>query len=144
VPRPFVLHDGTTRATVDSVSAGQKTTPVPTSNQNGPTVARVKAAASTNATSVKASAGQIYGWYLYNKTTTEKYFKVYNKASSPTVGTDTPAFTIPIPPNGGSVHEFTMGIPLGTGIAYAITGAVADSDTTAVAAEDVHGFLLWK
>lgn len=144
MPTPTRINDGTTTAGVDTASAGLKNTPAPTSNQAGPTVARVKAAGSTNATSVKGSAGQIYGWYLYNKTTTEKYFKVYNKASAPTVGTDTPAFTLPVPPNGGSVHEFTMGIPLGTGIAYAITGAVADSDTTAVAAEDVHGFLLWK
>jgi hypothetical protein len=110
----------------------------------GPTLARIKAAASTNATNVKASAGQIYGYALFNNTSSAKFFKVYNKASSPTVGTDTPAFTIIVPANGGANVSWDMGIPLGTGIAYAITGAIADSDTTSTAADDVHGLLLYK
>lgn len=110
----------------------------------GPTVQRVKAAASTNATSVKASAGQIYGWALFNNTATAKFFKVYNKASAPTVGTDTPAFTVIIPASGGTNISWDNGLPLGTGIAFAITGAVADSDTTSTAADDVHGVVLYK
>lgn len=118
-------------------------TPAP-ATAGGPTVTRIKSAATTNATSVKASAGQVYGWYLYNNTASAKFFKVYNKASAPTVGTDTPAFTVPIPANGGTNIEFSMGVPLGTGIAYAITGAITDADTTATAADDVHGALLYK
>lgn len=110
----------------------------------GPLTSRIKSAATTNATSVKGSAGQAYGWYLYNNTGTAKFFKFYNKASAPTVGTDTPLFTVGIPANGGSVHEFSLGIPFGTGIAYAITGATTDADTTATAADDVHGVLLYK
>ena len=132
--------DQTTPGTTNGV------TPVPAVS-GGPTVARIKAAASTNATSVKASAGQIYGWAFFNNTTNARYVKIYNKASSPTVGTDTPAFTIIVPgATGGSGTnvEFSMGIPLGTGIAYAITGAIADSDTTSVSADDVHGVLLYK
>jgi hypothetical protein len=119
------------------------TTNVPTTT-GGPTVQRIKAAASTNATSVKASAGQVYGWALYNNTASARFVKIYNKASSPTVGTDTPAFTIIIPASGGTNVEWSNGIPLGTGIALAITGLIADSDTTAVAADDVHGVLLYK
>ncbi len=118
-------------------------TPVPATS-GGPTVARIKLAASTNATSVKASAGQVYGWYLYNNTASAKFLKFYNKASSPTVGTDTPLFTVPLPANGGSNVEYSMGIPFGTGIAYAITGAITDSDTTSTAADDVHGVVLYK
>ena len=137
------VWDGTTVAPVDSVG-GLKNTPVPTSNQTGPTMQRVKAAASTNATSVKASAGQIYGWSLYNNASLARYFKLYNKASAPTVGTDTPFFTIIIPASGGTNVEWPHGIPMGTGIAFAITGGVADSDTTAVSADDVHGALLYK
>jgi hypothetical protein len=110
----------------------------------GPTVQRVKAAASTNATSVKTSAGQVYGWALFNNTASAKFFKIYNKASSPTVGTDTPAFTIIIPASGGTNVAWPQGVPLGTGIAFAITGAVGDSDTTSTAADDVHGVLLYK
>lgn len=129
--------DQTTPGTTNGI------TPVP-ATAGGPSEARIMSAASTNATSTKASAGQVYGWYLYNNTASAKFFKFYNKASSPTVGTDTPARTISIPANGGTNVEFSMGIPMGTGIAYAITGAIADSDTTAVAANDVTGFFLYK
>jgi hypothetical protein len=118
-------------------------TPVPATS-GGPSTSRIKSGASTNATSVKGSAGQVYGWYLYNNTSSAKFVKLYNKASSPTVGTDTPLFTIPLPANGGANVEFSLGIPFGTGIAYAITGAIADSDTTSTAADDVHGVLLYK
>jgi hypothetical protein len=137
------LWDGTTTTSVDTVG-GIKNTPVPTSNQTGPTTSRIKSAASTNATNLKASAGQVYGWYLYNNTGSAKFFKWFNKASTPTAGTDTPLFTVGIPANGGCVHEFKMGIPFGTGIGYTITGSVADSDTTNTAADDVHGVVLWK
>jgi hypothetical protein len=106
--------------------------------------ARVMSAASTNATSTKTSAGQLYGWYFYNNTASVKFVKFYNKASSPTVGTDTPARTLGIPQNSGSNIEYAGGIPMGTGIAYAITGGIADSDTTAVALNDVTGFFLYK
>lgn len=143
--------NGTSSAGALRVAVASDNTPfgvVPSpATSGGPTVARIKAAASTNATSIKASAGQIYAWALFNNTTTARYVKIYNKASSPTVGTDTPAFTIIVPgATGGSGTniEFSMGIPLGTGIAYAITEGIADSDTTSCAADDVHGVLLYK
>ena len=107
------------------------------------TVSRVKAAATTNATSLKASAGSVAGWYLYNNTASAKFVKFYNKASAPTVGTDVPLFTLPLPANGGSNIKFDT-VPFSTGVAYAITGAIGDTDTTAVAADDVHGFILWR
>jgi hypothetical protein len=129
--------DQTTVGTTNGV------TPVPAAS-GGPTLARVKAAASTNATSLKGSAGQLYGYALFNNTASAKFVKIYNKASAPTVGTDTPAFTIIVPASGGANVEWSMGIPLGTGVAYAITGAVADSDTTSTAADDVHGLILYK
>lgn len=109
----------------------------------GPATTRVKSAATTNATSVKAAAGQVYGWLMYNNTASAKYLKLYNKASAPTVGTDTPFFTISLPANGGHDYSAPMGIPMDTGIAYAITGAITDADTTATAADDVHGMLFY-
>jgi hypothetical protein len=119
------------------------TTPTP-ATAGGSTPSRIKSAAGTNATSVKGSAGQLYGFYLYNNTSYPMFLKLYNKATAPTVGTDTPAFTIGIPAFGGCVHEFALGVPFGTGIGYALTGGVADADTTATAVDDVHGVLLYK
>lgn len=94
-------------------------------------------AATTNATSVKASAGAIANIELTNNSASMKFFKLYNKASAPTVGTDTPILTLGIPANG--VRSFTPPVEwrLATGIAYAITGAPAVADTTAVALNDV-------
>lgn len=113
----------------------------------GCSVTKVISAASTNATSVKASAGQVYGWYATNVNAAARYLKLYNKASSPTVGTDTPVMTIAIPGNtagaGGAV-EFSNGIAFGTGIALAITTGVADANTGAVAADEIVINLIWK
>jgi hypothetical protein len=105
----------------------------------GATPYQLISAASTNATSLKGSAGTIYGIQVYNNsTTTNAYLKIYNKASAPTVGTDTPIKTIMIPFGGGSnVPIPDVGIALGTGIAFAITGGMAVSDTTAVAVTQV-------
>jgi hypothetical protein len=118
-------------------------TPTPATS-GGLSVSRLLSAASTNATSVKGSAGQVYGWFIYNTTSSAKFFKLYNKASAPTVGTDTPFMTIPIPATSGTNVEYSMGIPMGTGIAFALTGAVGDADTTALAANDVVVNLLYK
>lgn len=94
-------------------------------------------AATTNATSVKASAGTIANIELTNTSASMKFFKLYNKASAPTVGTDTPILTLGIPANGSRSFVPPVEWRLATGIAYAITGAVPVSDTTAVALNDV-------
>jgi hypothetical protein len=101
----------------------------------------VSAAATTNATSVKASSGKIHSITAQNVTAAAKFLKVYNKASAPTVGTDTPIFTLAIPPSPGTL---TVSFPNGghyfaTGIAFALTGLAAVADTTALAAGDVVG-----
>lgn len=107
---------------------------------NGLTTTRISSAASTNATSLKASAGRLYNGCAVNTTASAKFLKFYNKASAPTVGTDTPVWTIVIPANGQVNLSDVFGDHgwfASTGIAYAITGAVGDADTTAVAAGDV-------
>jgi len=120
-------------------------TVAPASSATGAmTKARVMAVASTNATSVKASAARLYEIHLCNISAAIKHVKFYNKASAPTVGTDVPVATYPIAANGGRIDfDSTNGISFATGLAFAITGAVADTDTTAVAANDVVGELLY-
>lgn len=107
------------------------------STSGGLTSARLVSAASTNATSLKASAGQLYNLQSFNLSTSNKFVKFYNKASAPTVGTDTPVQTYLVPPGGGIVLEWSNGLAFATGIAYAVTGAYTDADTTAVNAGDV-------
>ena len=115
-----------------------------TSKSGGPTSTlpfRLISAASTNATSVKASAGTITTIAAVNiNETTVSYLKIYDKATAPTVGTDVPVMTIPIPTNiqgAGIVIPIPNGVTFSNGIAIAVTGGVADSDTTAVLADEV-------
>lgn len=94
-------------------------------------------AASTNATSVKASAGQVYTMYAANNSTSWRYVKLYNKASAPTVGTDTPVQTYGLPPGGGGVLPVPVGMSFSLGIAMAITNGIAHADNTAIGANEV-------
>lgn len=110
----------------------------------GYSVARLVSAATTNATNVKTSVGQVFGWTLWNDNAAHAFFKLYDKASAPTVGTDTPAFVVGIPPDSEVSVEFTTGIEFSTGIGYATTTGVADSDTGAVAANEVLVNLFYK
>lgn len=100
--------------------------------------------ATTNATVVKSSAGRLYKIRGYNNKASVVYLKLYNKATAPTVGTDVPVVTIPckaadvICVDLGDIGQY-----FSAGISYAITGAAADNDTTAVAAGDVTGLMVW-
>jgi hypothetical protein len=108
----------------------------------GLTPAKIVSAASTNATSLKASPGRLGALIVGNQGATVAWLKLYNKASAPTVGTDTPVQSILIPGNtAGAGFAYPLppqGLGFSTGIAYAITGGAADNDTTAVAAAQVN------
>jgi len=109
-----------------------------TANTPNPTSSAINSAASTNATSVKNAAGNIFSITASNTNAAARFVKLYNKASAPTVGTDVPVLTIPIPANSAVNLEFgTPGWRFATGIALAITAGAADSDTAAVAANEV-------
>lgn len=113
-------------------------TQVPSAAQGHSTHHHLVSAATTNATSVKGSAGTIGTIVLANNAATNKYFKLFNKATAPIPGTDTPTHTFIIPAAVTTlVVDFANGMRFGTGIGYAITGAVADLDTTAIAANEV-------
>lgn len=97
-------------------------------------------AASTNATSVKAAQAGLYGVQVFNTNAAARYLKLYNKASAPTVGTDTPVKVLTIPGNAagaGLVIHFANGLDFSTGLAYALTTGAADADTGAVAAAEI-------
>lgn len=102
----------------------------------------LSAAATTNATSAKASAGRLYSIQGYNAATTVRYLKLYNKASAPTVGTDTPVKTLALPPGVGFAFDWPVGYSFVTGIAFALTTGSADADTGALTAADVVGLNL--
>lgn len=105
------------------------------------TLARIAALGTTNATSVKATPGQVYKGQLYNNAAYAVFLKFYNKASAPTVGTDIPVIVVGVPATAtGAAVSFDLdGFNFSLGIAYAITKLIADSDTTVVVANDLQG-----
>lgn len=103
-----------------------------------PTQSFINSAATTNATSVKASAGTVWSIICSNANAAARYVKFYNLAVAPTVGTSVPAFTIAIPASSTiQITGGSNGIRFGTGIALAITTGIADADTGAVAANEI-------
>lgn len=94
---------------------------------------------------VKASAGQIYGYYVANlNAASTRYLKIYDKASAPTVGTDTPVITIPIPAGSAANVAFPNGIAFALGIGIGATTLIADADATAPSANEVVMNLFYK
>ncbi len=118
------------------------------STTGGATPYKLISAATTNATSVKGSAGTLYSITASNINAAVRYLKIYDKASSPTVGTDVPklVFAIPGATTGGGTNipiglpgvEFTLGIGI------AMTTGAADADTGAVALSEIICNLIYK
>jgi hypothetical protein len=97
-------------------------------------------AATTNATSITTVPADLHAIIATNTTASIKYLKLYNKASSPTVGTDIPVLCIALQINNlPTVVNIPEGFYFNSGLAYAITGAAANTDTTALAAGNVVG-----
>lgn len=105
-------------------------------------IKHVLAAASTNATITKASAGRLLGWSLANTTAAWVYLKLHNIATAPTAGAGV-VMTIGIPPNSKSEADLICGAAFSTGIGYTIVTGAADTDATAVTANAVVGDLFY-
>ena len=100
--------------------------------------------ATTAATlSVKGAAGSLYGYDLYNTNAALRYVHFYNKTTAPTIGTDTPVFTLAIPPTSGVRVLGAIGGAFATGIAYGVTSDNAAIPATVGAAGDVVGTILY-
>lgn len=103
----------------------------------------VNSAATTNGALILTGTSGLQALYATNIGATPAFVKLYNKATAPTVGTDVPEMVIPVPAAAAGVPgvvEITPGFNgyrFALGLGIAITGAVADSDTTAVAAGQV-------
>lgn len=96
----------------------------------------LSAAGTTNATSVKANAADLYTIIGNNARASISYLKLYNKASAPTVGTDVPVATIALPASLPFALDFPA-LYFNLGLAYAFTTAGADADTGALTAADI-------
>lgn len=94
---------------------------------------------------VKSSAGQIYGWFVSNRATAERFVKFYNNTAAGTVvGTTVPDWTINLQPGQAANVTFPMGIAMSTGITIAATTGIGDADATAPGANDVVAIVWYK
>lgn len=76
----------------------------------------------TTVTSVKASAGQLYGWYIYNANASAVYCQIFDLATgSVTLGTTTPKLSFGIPAGSAANVGLDVGIAFGTAISIAFT-----------------------
>ncbi len=141
-PLPVQLLGGTTAVTgtlTGITSAGTPAAPA--------TPYILNSAATTNGALILTGTSGLHAFYATNIGATPAFVKLYNKATAPVVGTDVPAMILPVPaavsgvpgvrdlPIGFSGFRFALGLGI------AITGAVADTDTTAVAAGQVKVIL---
>jgi len=130
-----VIVDSTTGLPTGSASTPSVVTTVPATT-GGLAVYRLISLGTTNANFAKAMPGQVYAIYVNNANAAIRYLKLYNKATSPVVGTDVPVLTLPIPATGFINPNFLSGIAFSAGIAFALTTGIADSDTGAVSANE--------
>lgn len=126
---PVQVMGGSALAT-QPVSGSLTSAGTTTNTPAAPTNYNVVSAASTNAAVVKATAGSLYEVTVSNVTATPIYVKFYNKATAPTVGTDVPILTLPVPANTTLSTEFgAVGKRFATGIGVAATAAAVATDT---------------
>lgn len=133
--------------TLATVALGAGSASIGTVATPAGTALSVVSTASTNASSQKATAGNLFEVSVSNPTATPAYVKFYNKASAPTVGTDVPVLTIVAPatsatqiPTAINLTFSQIGKRFSTGIAIAITaGPLATDTAVAVAGVQVHG-----
>lgn len=94
------------------------------------TTASAVTTAGTNATYV-GTARRVDMVAISNPTANAVYVKLYNKGSAPTVGTDVPIVTIPVPASSTFTQNFGVtGMRFSTGLAWAATGGMDATDTT--------------
>ena len=100
-----------------------------------------------NATNIKASAGQVYGYDISNTNAAWRYVKLYNKATAPAPAADTGLLirTIGIPPGGKASLHLENGLAgFAAGISIVAVVGIADNDNTSVGASDLSIDIDWK
>lgn len=139
-----VTGTGSPRVTIASDNTAFSVNAIPTPQTTGGySISHLVSAATTNATNIKASAGQVFGWYIYNSNAAARKVAFHNTAGTPTAGTGV-VFAIVVPP-GSAANVFTdTGIAFATGIAITTVTDLTDAGATAVALNDLVINVLFK
>jgi hypothetical protein len=121
-----------------NISVGQLVSPSPSVGVGSyASKGQLISAATTNSTLIKSSAANISKITAENLSASIRYLKLYDKATAPTVGTDSPFHTYVLPANSQRTFDFPLGLRTTSGFGLGITGALAVTDTTAIGAAEV-------
>lgn len=85
----------------------------------------------TNSTLVQGTPGQIGSIIIGNQNSSAFYLKLYDKATAPTCGTDTPVHSILIPTSTDFDIPFPFPLNFIRGIGFCITSGIANNSTGA-------------
>lgn len=92
------------------------------------------AALSNTVVSVKGTAGNVYGWDLYNSNAAAHFVQIFNVASgSVTLGTTTPSYSIAVRDTSPARAHLSVPITHGTAISAACTATATGSGAPAAA-----------
>lgn len=123
---------GAQRVTIASDSTGQ-VAPAAASTATGTSIYNNTALSSTKQ-AVNASAGNLYGYHIYNPNSTVIYIQLFNVASaSVTVGTTAPTAVIAVPAGGWADAPPATPIAFGTALTIAATTTSTGSGTPTTA-----------
>lgn len=123
-----VSGTGVQRVTVASDSTGQLA--VPASSTATGTTFYFNSALSSTKQAANASAGNVYGYHIYNPNSAVAYVQMFNLASgSVTVGSTTPTQVIAVPAGGWADESFTVPLGYTTALTVAATTTSTGSGT---------------
>jgi hypothetical protein len=148
VPAPLNVTGGGTeaaalRVTIANNSTGLLPVNIAPQTTGGFSTFHLVSSATTNATNIKNSAGQVFGWYIYNNNASARKVAFHNTAGTPSAGSGV-IFALVIPANSGANVFNAIGIPFATGIAITTVTDIADAGTTAVAVDDLNINIWYK
>jgi hypothetical protein len=100
-------------------------------------------ALTSTAQAIKAAAGTLLGYFVYNPNATAQFVQFYNTASgSVTVGTTAPLFMITIPPtSAANLWMQPGGVTFSTAIAWAATSTSAGNGAPTTALDAVAWYV---
>jgi hypothetical protein len=97
------------------------------SSATDPIPYRLVSAATLNQTLVKASAGKLIGAQVSNINAAARYIHLFDKATAPQVGVDTPMKTLLLPAAAQSFISFGGGVGFNSGLGFALSTVLANA-----------------
>lgn len=93
--------------------------------------------ADLNQVVIKASPGEVEGWYIVNKTTGFRFVKLFDSATNPDMAVATPKLTLGIPALSAANVALNSHLTFAAGIAIGMTGGIPIGSTGPVGAGDL-------